>query len=172
MSGVTAREKYDLMILEGIAPLLRELGFRKRRNRFRRSDDGGWQELDFQASQWGDRDHVRFTINLCLAAAELVAPDPGAHVEERMGALIGDGEDHWWEVDPATDADRLADELRGVLEERAVPWLDERRSLERLLALARRAPDDFPGHGLGRFVMLLELAGLDHLASEIATLDR
>jgi uncharacterized protein DUF4304 len=170
--GVTARDEYDAMIREGIAPWLRERGFRKRRNRFRRSADPGWQEVDFQASQWGDRDDVRFTINLRVAVTELMSADPGAHVEERIGALIGHGEDHWWAVDPTTDTAQLAAEMRGILEQRALPWLEARGSLERLLELARRAPDDFPGYLLGRFAMLLELSGLDDLAAEVAALDR
>jgi hypothetical protein len=54
-----------------------------------------------------------------------------------------------------------------VLAERCVPWLDARRSLDHLMALARDAPDDFPGYALERFRMLLARAGLDGLASEV-----
>ena len=40
-----------------------------------------------------------------------------------------------------------------------------------LLALARSAPDEFPGYALGRFALLLAESGMDELASEVATLD-
>ena len=63
---MTAREKYDSMIRDDLGPWLRERGFKKQRNRFRRVDASGWQVVDFQASQWGSRDDVRFTINLCV----------------------------------------------------------------------------------------------------------
>jgi hypothetical protein len=45
--------------------------------------------------------------------------------------------------------------------------LDTRRSLDRLMSVARETPDEFPEYGLGRFRMLLERAGLQALASEV-----
>jgi hypothetical protein len=35
--GVTSREKYDAMLRDDVGPWLREQGFKKRRNRFRRT---------------------------------------------------------------------------------------------------------------------------------------
>jgi Domain of unknown function (DUF4304) len=99
-----------------VGPWLRERGFRKRRNRFRRDVDGAWQVVDFQASQWGNRDDVRFTINLWVGVPDLAteesAGDP--QLEQRIGALTGAGEDHWWSVDADTNVPRLAEELRSV----------------------------------------------------------
>src|SRR3712207_9332587 len=66
------------------SPWLRERGFKKRRNRFRRSDDRGWQVIDFQASQWGSRDDVRFTINLWVGVSELADAEADAHVQQRI----------------------------------------------------------------------------------------
>jgi hypothetical protein len=105
---------------------LRERGFRKRRNRFRRADETGWEIVDFQASQWGSRDNVRFTINLQVG------------VPQRLGALIADGEDRWWSGDADTDVVQLTEELRTLLADHALPWLEERSSLEQLLD--RRGP--------------------------------
>jgi uncharacterized protein DUF4304 len=168
-AGVTAREKYDAMLREAIGPWLRERGFRKRRSRFRREDGQGWQVVDFQASQWGSRDDVRFTINLWIGVKELHAADADAQVRQRVGALLPGGEDHWWSLDDATDTGALASELREVLDGRCLPWLDARCSLDRLMVLARESPDEFPQHALTRFQMLLERAGLDDLASEVRT---
>jgi hypothetical protein len=72
-------------------------------------------------SQWGSRDDVRFTINLHVG------------VPQRLGALIADGEDRWWSVDADTDVVQLAEELRTLLADHALPWLEERPSLEQLL---------------------------------------
>jgi hypothetical protein len=164
---VTAREKYDGMVRQQVGPWLRERGFRKQRNRFRRIGDDGWQVVDFQASQWGTRDDVRFTINLWVGVAELAEAEPDAQIQQRVGALLPGGEDRWWEVDPETDLTDLAEEVRQVLRDRCLPWLDARSSLDRLMTLARDTPDDFPGYALGRFRMLLNLAGLSTLASEV-----
>lgn len=158
------------MIRDDLGPWLRERGFRKRRNRFRRVDPSGWQVVDFQASQWGSRDDVRFTINLWVGVTELAGADADSHVQQRVGALIRDGEDHWWPVDLATDVQQLSDELRGILEGRALPWLETRGSLDRLIALARNDPEHFTGYALGRFGMLLARAGHDGLAREMTTL--
>jgi hypothetical protein len=155
------------MLRTDIAPWLREQGFRKRRNRFRRSDQDGWQVVDFQASQWGTRDEVRFTINLWIGVTELAAAERDAHVQQRVGALLSDGEDRWWEVDARTDPRALTDELRAVLETICLPWLDARSSLDRLMQLATNDPDEFPRYALGRFRMLLEQAGMESLAADV-----
>jgi hypothetical protein len=167
---MTAREEYDRMIREEVAPMLRDVGFSKRRNRFRRVDSAGWQVVDFQASRWGSRDDTRFTINLWVGVAELADADADSHVQQRIGALIGDGEDQWWTIEASTDMQRLADEMRGVLEERALPWLEARGSVDGLVELARNDPDEFPRYALGRFGMLLAKVGQDELAREMTAL--
>jgi Domain of unknown function (DUF4304) len=164
---VTAREKYDAMLREEIGPWLRARGFRKRRNRWRRADDDGWQVVDFQASAWGSRDDVRFTINLWVGVSELAKAEAFNQVEVRVGTLLPGEEDGWWALDPATDTASLANELRHVLEGRCLPWLEARRTLERLMDIARNAPDEFPRYLLTRFRMLLQQSGLDALASEV-----
>jgi hypothetical protein len=49
------------MTREAIGRWVRERGYKKRRNVFRRVRDEYWGVVDFQASQWGSRDDVRFT---------------------------------------------------------------------------------------------------------------
>ena len=155
------------MLRDEVGPWLRARGFKKRRNRFRRADDDGWQVVDFQASQWGSRDDVRFTINLWVGVAELAEREADAQVETRVGNVLPGGDDHWWSLDEATDTARLGDELREVLQARCLPWLEARRSLDHLMDIARSAPDEFPRHELGRFRMLLKQSGLEALASEV-----
>jgi hypothetical protein len=160
------------MVHEEIGPWLRQRGFKKTRNRFLRGDEAGWQVVDFQASQWGSRDDVRFTINLWVGVPELAEGDPGddAHVQERIGALTEAGEDRWWAVDADTDVAELAEEVRTLLAERGLPWLGARSSLQRLLLLAREWPDDFPRYLLGRFEMLLARSGFADLSVEVGRL--
>jgi hypothetical protein len=167
MGGVTTRDNYDVMLRDEVGPWLRERGFRKRRNRFRRADSQGWQVVDFQASAWGSHDDVRFTINLWVGVTELEKAEVEAQVQQRVGKLLPDGADYWWPVGAATDIAALANELRDVLETRCLPWLDARRSLDHLMVIARDSPDEFPRYALGRFRMLLSRAGLDDLASDV-----
>lgn len=164
---MTARLRYDEMIRDEIGPWLRARDFKKKRNRFRRDVRSAWQVIDFQASQWGSRDDVRFTLNVSVGVPELSDGAAGdAQFQERIGALMG-GEDHWWSVDHDTDTSALARELRVLLDERALPWLDRRASLDQLMALAREQPNDFPRYLLGRFAILLEEAGKPDLAQEV-----
>ncbi len=91
--------------------------------------------------------------------------DSDWQLEERIGPVMSVG-DHWWSVDDGTDVAALAIELRTVLADDALPWLEARGSLEQIVALARADPDGFPKHLISRFAMLLERSGLADLAAE------
>jgi hypothetical protein len=167
---MTARERYDTMIRQELGPWLRLHGFKNRRNVFRREDNSGWQVVEFQASQFGSRDDTAFTINLKIGLPELSGSK--AVVDMRIGRLLPGGEDRWWSVDARTDLARLADDVRSALDERALPWLDERGSLDQLARIAQRQPDEFPRWALSRFAMLLSEAGLLDLAADVEQAER
>jgi hypothetical protein len=160
------------MLRDEVGPWLRDRGFRKKRNRFTRSGDAGWQVVDFQASQFGSRTETSFTINLWVGAPELTRGELGGdeQIFERIGHLTDSGEDLWWKVKERTDTGKLAEELNQLLGERGLPWLEERDRLDKLLSVARSRPADFPSHLLERFSMLLAEAGFDDWAEEIADL--
>ena len=90
---MTPRRHYDEMIRSVVGPELKREGFKRIRNRFARWSGGGWQIIDFQASAWGSRDEVRFTINLASAVEGLPKrsawdettppPEHGAHLRRR-----------------------------------------------------------------------------------------
>jgi hypothetical protein len=44
-------------------------------------------------------------------------------MSERIGGLMPNKRDHWWEVSPATDDDALATKLRNAVVEFGLPWL-------------------------------------------------
>lgn len=168
---MTARERYDEMLRERVWPLLQSLGFKRSRNRFGRPTTEGWQVLDFQASQFGSRNGVHFTINLGTVVAELQfrgdrgrktpPPESDCHLRERIGVLLADQNDHWWDFDPDTDGDLLADELVEIIECNAVPWLEERSSLAQVLDLARARPNLLGWHDLSFLPRLLGDAGYE-----------
>ena len=165
---MTARERYDDMIRTVVGGELKRQGFKRSRNRFSRWRNEGWQIIDFQASQWGDRDGVRFTINLGSAVAGLpkltpwdekkAPPEDAAHLRQRVGELI-DGRDRWWRFDATTDATALADELLAVLRRVGMPWLDARSELEQVLELISRSPEDLGWHDLRVLPGLLAESG-------------
>lgn len=164
---MTAREKYDHMVREIIAPHLKQEGFRRARNRFARWGDDAWQIIDFQASQWGSRDGVSFTINLGVAVEGLPKrsswdekrppSEAAAHLRARIGELI-DGRDHWWDFDDTTDENALAEALMGEIREVGFPWLEARRGLDRLLSLIATEPEELGWHDLRVLPNLLSAA--------------
>lgn len=166
---MTERERYDALVRELIGPDMQAEGFKRLSNRFSRRLPGAWQIVDFQASQFGSRDEVSFTINLAVALDDLrradatwterkPPPEYKAHLRQRIGELIF-GRDHWWDFDDATDANALAQELIKAIREVGLPWLDARGGLDRTLALIASKPTELGWHDLRALPKLLSDAG-------------
>ena len=173
---MTERERYDDMIRTVVAAELKPEGFKRTRNRFSRWRNDGWQIIDFQASQWGSRDGVRFTINLGTAVAglpkltpwddEKAPPEDAAHLRQRIGDLL-DGRDRWWSFDATTDATALAGELLTVLRRVGMPWLDARSELDQVLDLISQHPEALSWHDLRLLPRLLAESGHDDAAAAV-----
>jgi hypothetical protein len=136
----TAKDKVAAMLKERVAPALRELGFKGSGQNFYLPVPEHYALLGFQRARFGTRHDVLFTINLLacshadwtalVAARPHYGPKPilGAHYEDpvwsmRIGHLMPEPHDHWWQVLDDTDTEALADEVLGVLEEYGVPAL-------------------------------------------------
>ena len=158
---MSARARYDLMISEAIQPVLRAAGFKKKRNTFVRELDGARQSLEFQASQFGSRDDVKFTINLGIDYAEL---DDPWQLRVRIGRLLQGGEDVWWGFDDTTDVSELAAELVHVING-ARAWFDELATFGQAESVLKRRPDLLDIGSLDRLAVLCRRAGFDELAS-------
>jgi hypothetical protein len=169
----TTRERYDEMIKTTIASELRTSDFRKRRNAFFRKTEHGWTLVDFQASQFGSRDDVSFTINLGVNFAELRPPGEGqpslgkAHLQQRIGALLDRGKDVWWSLTSNSDFDALAAEINGVLKQTAIPWLQERTVLQDVLAALDDDSEFLASWQRGRLSVLAERRGQEALADRL-----
>jgi hypothetical protein len=120
------------MLRERVAPGLRELGFRGSGQRFHIPSSTHWALLGFQKSKWSDQRHVSFTINMTVVShvaweqARQQYPwmdeRPRAVVSEdakridgywhsRIGKVMPDKQDKWWDLGPGVDVDRLALEV-------------------------------------------------------------
>lgn len=150
------------MISEKIRPVLRGAGFTKKRNVFVRDLDGTRHSLELQASQFGSRDDVEFTINLGIDYEELSDP---SQLRVRLGRLLPSGADTWWELDDSTNIGELAAQLVAVIEERALPWFDERATFSQARQLLEQRPDRFDIGSLDRLAVLCRRAGFDDVAS-------
>lgn len=124
--------------------VLSPLGFRRAAPQYWRMVDGLSQCVNFQASAWGSHEKGCFTINLGVSSPMLYetytgTPLPRAPaaalwpVNERIGKLMPDRKDHWWDVDANTDVDALGEEVAGVIRDYAVPWLTSLATREALI---------------------------------------
>lgn len=166
------------MIRTAIADVLRPLAFKKRRNSFFRDTGHGWILIDFQASQFGSRDKVSFTINLGVSFFELQPPDEAppslgrAHVRERIGRVISTSGDIWWSLDPASDLTTVAVEVTELLSREAIPWLEQRVDLADVLAATQLDASFVEPWQLARLRVLAERAEQHALADQLDQLSR
>jgi hypothetical protein len=159
-----------------IAPELGERGFRKRRNGFFRQANSGWTLIDFQASQFGTRDDVSFTINLGVSFPELQQADEGspslgrAHIRQRIGAVLDRRQDVWWDLHPTSDHAAIFAEVKEALGRAAIPWLEERAILDNVLAAARSDAQFIERWHLSRLSVLAQRIGSASLAEKLRAL--
>lgn len=131
----TCEQTFKLMLQNLHREVLKSLGFRKEGQVFRLiRQSGSISEgylIQFQKSVYGDRDHLRFAVNLgvlwVLSANVPVLEKfkiydcPFDH-QNRLGSLAY-GFDKWWEIDKETDPSLLEAELGKLLRKTAFPWM-------------------------------------------------
>jgi Domain of unknown function (DUF4304) len=166
---MTARERYDAMIRDLVAPRLRAEGFKRSAGTFRRRNEASWFVINFQASQASTREWVEFTVNLGVDIEVLRKPyrtdkPPREHecyFRERLGWLLPDRVpwDWWWVASDGTDYERLGHELGELLVTRALPWLEDRGTPERAREVFLAEVDRLDERRLGDALRLVEVTG-------------
>ena len=100
--------------------------------------------VGFQRSVINTVDRLKFTINLGTVSSHIADEEQvdaakvsisDAHFRTRIGAILPTKGDKWWELQPKSDLDKIADELLKILEEEALPYLHKIASDDALAAL-------------------------------------
>jgi hypothetical protein len=144
---VTAQEKFDELVRDGVWPFLRAHGFKRTRATFHHPVGDNWEVVNLQKSRWSDRRSVSFTVNLAVGLDRLRErqydwgegkrpSDARCQLRKRLGLLMSD-RDLWWKVGRLTRIPALADTVNTALERYAFPWLEARSTDDALLALLR-----------------------------------
>lgn len=162
-------EAVDRIVAGGVAPCLLKAGFERHALALVRPKGDLHQVLHVQTSLRNTEQRGRFTLNLALASMEIsrlwhverVARGPTDQqawlFSQRIGALLDPPSDRWWDIEPATDLDRLAAELEQLVRTRVLPYF-EIRTLRSCAGLLRHLET---GHPLpGRVVQQEELRAL------------
>jgi hypothetical protein len=142
------------VIALGVQPLLKSSGFRKTGRHFFRTLADATCHINFQSSQWNASDRTRFTVNLwtylpaiALANGDTVIEDPAkrrfGHCGIRLGFLLPESGDRWWEISSSAEVPQTADEVRSAIERYAIPYLQKAATLEGVAELSGHFPGKF-----------------------------
>lgn len=122
-------DKYKLLIA-GIAPFLRALGYNKSGESFFYNKEGNIGIINFQKSRSSISTSTLFTINLGVYLKALKIFDnfeikskptiSDCHWRKRIGYLMPDKQDYWWKIDTISLPILIA-EIIDILKERAIP---------------------------------------------------
>lgn len=93
---------------EGVAPALRERGFRRRGSQWGLKVGGDWAVVHVQFAGEGGSPTIAVTYNLGIWSAAVATflsepvsgqpPEPECHWRRRAGNLIDEGHDQWWPI--------------------------------------------------------------------------
>jgi hypothetical protein len=98
---------------------------------------------------WNTPESAEFTINLKIGWAyfhEIWAgtpfpKNPGSAepiLSQRIGRLMPGKRDHWWEITPKSDVDRVAPQVTKAVTELGLPFLDRHADFQMLASVAKR----------------------------------
>jgi hypothetical protein len=125
----------DEIIKAELAPLLKQFGFKKKARNFYREHSDRTDVINIQSSQWNAGLEGKFTVNVGVhfpAISELTDAPPvkglpkeyDCTIRERIGLITEENRDTWWEVNPETDQDVVANDLALKVNSICLPWLE------------------------------------------------
>ncbi len=131
-------------VIEVVGERLQPLGFARRGPILRIVGKDTCGIVEFQCSTKSTRDRLLFTVNLGVVCGDLLDTGPSglkkariidAHVRQRIGRLLSDHPDKWWEITASTDPDALAQEMSDLIVKEAVPYIQRYLSIEAIISL-------------------------------------
>jgi hypothetical protein len=143
-----------------IKPLLVRSGFQQKGNWFARPFEHGFDLLELQSNQFPPTGYSKVTFNLgvCWTRAEelMGRPVSGFHFSDdhhtvfrRLGEIMPQRRDHWWQLTPEIASGSGREKIRAVLEKTALPWFERAHRIDQSIALASE-------YSLTEFIAALE----------------
>lgn len=141
----SVQELFAAFLRDRIAPALRERGLRGSGQTYRLRDPAWIAQFGFQRSVHDDAASLRFTINAQVVSQRAwdeargeqpwlpARPTPNTRYgpfvwAKRVGFLLPDQADKWWEITADTDLDRLGDEILRAIDVAVIPRIRDRLS--------------------------------------------
>jgi hypothetical protein len=140
--------KFNQVVKEAFHQVLKPLGFKKKNNNFYKPCEGFGHMVNLQKSIYYSKEHLHFTINIGLFLPEFYKgyfkteppafpSEPDCVIRKRVGWLL-DGNDKWWDVTHETDSDLLSEELKTIVCQKILPFLDQYQSKADVLSAVNR----------------------------------
>jgi Domain of unknown function (DUF4304) len=134
-----ALDAWKKLVASPVAELLKQRGFRKSGLNFSASGSGVTLLVSLQSSTGSTQGSLKITCNLGIRVEQL-ATRPGsgvwdAHWRERIGFFLPEPRDYWWVCSSDEDARRVGYEIAALLENRALPTMEELATPAALAAL-------------------------------------
>lgn len=131
MDATNVKQSFSELV-KAIGVNLEVLGYIRRGQMFKRVLQNNCGIIDFQRSVKDSKDLILFTINLGVVCGSLLdtvdlkdTQVTDAHLRQRIGFLMPERRDKWWEVNLTTNVQVLAQEIGNVVLHVAVPYLNK-----------------------------------------------
>ena len=142
--------KFDTIVKEGFTPLLKPLSFKKKAlNYYRQLAEVGYI-INIQKSSYGDRDHIKFRINIGIFEPKFWSvshkgqvPDYPTEPDCLIRKTINDlrsRNDLWYEVTDTTNEEALIKEMKEDIQNYILPFFDQLNSAQKIFSALEKDP--------------------------------
>ena len=134
-------QAFTNQLLAALAGVLEPAGYSRRGPLFSRRVEDVVHLVQLQKSQSSAADYVSATINLAIWVPALAfgsASVASAPVRERLGSVMPEHDDIWWELSSLESADEIVASLVQALVSYGLPWFEELRSSAEVQRLWQR----------------------------------
>lgn len=137
------REAFSAVV-SAVGEALEREGFQRQGFVFRLIKENNCGVVEFQQSVKSSEDVVLFTVNLGIVYGDLLSAGSfqiqkaraiDAHLRVRVGMLLPDRPDKWWEINVSTDCDSLIRELSALLLAEGSPYVKRYLDPEAVITL-------------------------------------
>ncbi len=156
-------------LLKKVEKTLKLHGFKKKGTTFYFFQYGNWGLINFQTRGSERMGQVAFTINLGVSSTKLneiediggdeLPSESECHWRERIGWLLPEKKDHWWDIESIKDIEAFAEEIVSLLTKKAIPeimrYISDESLLESLISNTLRGLSEFQ-----RWQYLVSLASI------------
>jgi hypothetical protein len=153
-------KKIRAIVEAGLAPRLKERGFRRRGINFHRTDGDAIQVVTVQSSQHNYGDSGKFRVNFGVHFPEVAKVLQGSDGMPRVPSesycllrAIWSFPDRWWAVDPTTDTTSVVLTLGTYWSETIWPWLEANKRLPEAVKTLETQPMNLMTAAAARLIL-------------------